>query len=338
MGELSKIQWTTHTFNPWIGCDKVSAGCKNCYAEVETSSRVSKARGLPLWGPKAARHRTKTWGDPKRWNRKAFEARAGAEFRGVQYERPRVFCASLCDVFEGRGDLDPWRAELWPLIEACDELDWMLLTKRPENILRMVPAVWLKSLPSHVWIGTSVEDQDAADERIPHLLNVPARVRFLSMEPLLAGVDLSTWIAPVSRCGGCSSEHEGMPKLCPSCDEDALITAWGETQLERLRSGERYNNGGPHIADDGPQVHLVIVGGEGHGGRPCDLAWIRSIVAQCKEAGVACFVKQFGSNPHQNVAEAAHYGSIGALKHPKGGDPSEWPADLRVRQMPEVSR
>lgn len=313
MGTDSGIAYVDHTFNPWIGCDKVSPGCKNCYAEVETFPRISKKRGLPLWGPNAARHRTSAsnWRLPYRWNREAADARALAAIEGNPYERPRVLCASLCDICEDRRDLDPWRTELWNLIEQCAELDWMLLTKRPECITRMVPDTWLRlpddckcdyadskhvcqgpraGWPSHAWFGTSIEDQRAADERIPHLLEVPARVRWLSAEPLIRPLDLSMHL-----------------------------------QFFNVKTWKRAPS----------EIHLVVVGAEGHGKRPCDLSWIRSIRDQCNDAGVACFIKQLGSNPSQNAAASEMFGSIASLKHRKGADPAEWPTDLRVQQMPK---
>jgi protein gp37 len=191
MAETS-IEWADYTFNPWIGCEKVSAGCKNCYASVDTFARTSKARGLPLWGPGSTRHRTRedNWKKAQTWNRKARAKRLGAEMRGVAHDRPRVFCASLADVFEARPELDAWRADLWALIEECTELDWLLLTKRPENVRGSVPAAWLatEGWPAHVWLGTSAEDQEQARARIPRLWDVEPAVRFVSFEPLLARV------------------------------------------------------------------------------------------------------------------------------------------------------
>jgi len=179
MGRDSKIEWTTHTFNPWIGCTKVSPGCAHCYAEARMDHRFGQVK----WGPSQPRRRTSAanWRLPVRWNKEA----AGAA------ERPRVFCASLADVFDSEGPADA-RADLFALIEATPNLDWLLLTKRPENILAMVPESWRTAWPVHAWIGTTVEDQKRADERIPHLLTIPARVRFLSCEPLLGAVDLLT--------------------------------------------------------------------------------------------------------------------------------------------------
>ena len=182
--EDSKIAWTDNTFNPWIGCTKVSAGCANCYAE----ELMDKRYGRVQWGVNGTRSRTSkgNWHETIRWNRKA-------EADGV---RRRVFCSSLADVFEDRAELEPWRRDLFTLIQLTSRLDWLLLTKRPENAQRMIErgtgrlaSAWLADL-KHVWIGTSVENQEQAEKRIPHLLQIPATVRFVSMEPLLGPVNL----------------------------------------------------------------------------------------------------------------------------------------------------
>ncbi len=184
MGEQTSIAWTNHTFNPWVGCTKVSAGCAHCYAETLMDTRLVRV----TWGPQGLRVRTSTdnWEQPLRWNRKA-------EQDGV---RRKVFCASLADVFEDHSSISTvWRTDLWTLIEATQNLDWLLLTKRPENIRPMVPGVWGdKGFPANVWIGTAAEDQRAADQRVPVLLSLPARVRFLSCEPLIGPIDLGRWI------------------------------------------------------------------------------------------------------------------------------------------------
>lgn len=320
MGDTTEISWTDSTFNPWVGCAKVSAGCKNCYASVETFTRRERARGIELWGENAARHVTSdaNWKKPLSWNREA--AKVGV--------RRRVFCASLADVFEDRPVLAGPRSRLFGLIRLTPSLDWLLLTKRPENAARLwaiaaadnalatveddtldfrVPADGREWLPN-IWLGTTVEDQRRADERIPHLLRVPAAVRFLSCEPLLEAVDLESAFAV--------------------CD------ATGEMS-------------GPRCKTDGsPAIDWVIVGGEsGHHARPFDVAWARSIVAQCREAGVAPFVKQLGALPQDHgtgldwpegvsFREGVGPGSRVVLRDPKGGDMSEWPADLRVREFP----
>ena len=179
--ENSKIEWCHHTFNPWIGCAKVSQGCANCYAEELMDTRYGRAN----WGVDGTRVRTSDayWRKPLAWNRKA-------RIEGVRY---RVFCASLADVFEDREDLEEWRDDLFNLISATPNLDWLLLTKRPENVNRIVgesrgDCYWIEESAGkgngNIWIGTSVENQEQADKRIPELLKIPARVRFLSMEPL----------------------------------------------------------------------------------------------------------------------------------------------------------
>lgn len=179
MAKDSKIEWTHHTFNPWWGCTKVSPGCKHCYAEA-----WARRTGREIWGPKAPRRQLSDayWRQPLLWN-------ADAERGNV---RARVFCASMADVFEDRRDLDEKRERLWPLIEATPALDWLLLTKRPQNMRRMAP--WGDRWPANVWAGTTAENQRWADKRLPELLEVPAAVRFISAEPLLGPLDLRPWL------------------------------------------------------------------------------------------------------------------------------------------------
>ena len=299
MGETTAIQWCDHTFNPWIGCAKVSAGCKFCYASVDNPARISRGQGIELWGVDAARKgkAESGWAEPARWFRAAVRD-------GV---RRRVFCASQADVFEDRRDLDAHRERLWSLIESTIDpngctafpdphyrrvvrvtdwpgLDWLLLTKRPEHIMRLIPERWRAGLPPNVWIGTSVEDQAAADTRIPHLLQVPARVRFLSLEPLLGPVAL------------------GM--------------------------------GGMNDCEPIDGIHWLILGGEsGPKARPCDIAWIRDLRDQGRAAGCAVFVKQLGAAPSWDTDGPGGTHAIDLIHH-KGGDPAEWPAGLRVREFP----
>jgi len=169
MAENSKIAWTDHTFNPWVGCQRVSQGCVHCYAETLVTGRM----GRDVWGSPLKRERTKTWGSPVKFNREA-------EAAGVP---AKVFCASLADVFEDAPGPNEWREDLWDLIQLTPWLDWLLLTKRPENIASMLPAGWGEGW-SNVWLGTSVED-DRVAERVAILRAVPAYVRFLSYEPAI---------------------------------------------------------------------------------------------------------------------------------------------------------
>lgn len=264
MAENSNIEWTRHTFNPWIGCQKVGPGCDHCYAETWD------ARGLQQrerrWGAHADRTRTSAaiWRKPLAWDKAA--AAAG--------ERHRVFCASLADVFDNHASVLPeWRAALWALIRATPNLDWLLLTKRPGNIARMLPADWGRGYPN-VWMGCTVVNQPEADRDIPKLLDVPARVRFLSMEPLLGPVDLTR---VRRRQLGFATERL-----------DALTTA-GVRSMTWWK-GEPLPTPTPYR-----RIDLVIVGGEsGPGARPMHPDWVRYLRDQCVAAGVPFFFKQWG--------------------------------------------
>lgn len=180
MAKDSRIEWTHHTFNPWWGCSKVSPACKHCYAET-----WAKRVGSQVWGVDAPRRffSDAHWKEPLKWNDEATTLK----------ERRRVFCASMADVFERRAELNAPRERLWNIIEKTPQLDWLLLTKRPQNILKMAP--WRNHWPANVWVGTTVENQTWASRRIPYLLEVPAAVRFLSCEPLLSSIDLSGFMS-----------------------------------------------------------------------------------------------------------------------------------------------
>ena len=245
MGENTKIEWAHHTFNPWVGCAKVSEGCRNCYAEA-----LAKRGGLATWGPDGTRNVTSLayWRQPFRWN-------AAAEKAG---ERHRVFCASMADVFESHRDTPQPRFLLFELIKATPNLDWLLLTKRPENFVQHLPKDWGEGYPN-VWLGVSVENQEQADARIPILVRTPAAVKFLSCEPLLGPVVLKVgypdgWIADP--------------------DEPDDFRYW--------------------VKRDGG-IKWVIVGGEsGHHARPMHLDWVRSLQSQCEKSAVRFFFKQWG--------------------------------------------
>ncbi len=290
MGEVSKIAWTDATFNPWWGCTRVSPGCEHCYAEQLATVR----RRLPVWGVDADRKAMSAayWRAPVKWDRDA--ARDGV--------RRRVFCASMADVFEILPDRNVagWkvqgeaRSRLWDLIAATPNLDWLLLTKRPENIDRLAPwdgsgsriesIVTRPPWPTNVWLGVTAEDRRRAAERLPILLDIPARVRFVSHEPGLEAVDFRPWLS-----GG---------------------------------------------------VHWVITGGEsGPGARPYSIDWARHVVNTCRMFGAAPFVKQLGRHPFDERGQQMHRRDMvhGTITDPKGGDPDEWPADLRVRDCPAVS-
>lgn len=170
MGANTKIEWATHSFNPWIGCRKISPGCQNCYAET-----LNKRMKWTEWGAGKLRTRTapSNWAKPVQWNAKAAEA-------GV---RPRVFCASLADWLDDEVP-GQWRDDLIALVRETPQLDWLLLTKRIERAVGI-------ELPANVWLGVSAENQEMWDRRVPVLLSIPATVRFVSAEPLLGAIDMN---------------------------------------------------------------------------------------------------------------------------------------------------
>lgn len=261
MAENSGIEWTHHTFNPWTGCTKVSPACDHCYAEG-----WAKRSGHVEWGPHGERRRTKTWGNPVKWNRQA--AAEGRRFR--------VFCASLADVFDNHKSIQlAWRDDLWKLIADTPHLDWLLLTKRPQNISRFVPG-WMgpHSWPKNAWIGTTVENQEEADRRIPHLLRVPAEVHFLSCEPLLGPVDITPHLwGTATPCSDC-------PK-----DADCICGSRTREQLDPWRS-----------------INWVITGGEsGPNFRSAEPDWFRSLRDQCIAAGVPFLFKQWEGKTQQQI-------------------------------------
>lgn len=259
MAENTKIEWADHTFNPWTGCTKVSPACDHCYAEG-----WAKRSGHVKWGSGQPRRRTSdaNWRMPLKWNREA-------ERTGV---RPRVFCASLADVFDN--EVDPaWRADLFKLIADTQNLNWLLLTKRVGNVMKMANEVadmprtgshtghliahqWRNgSPPKNVWLGATVVNQEEADRDIPKLLAVPAAKRFLSIEPMLGPVDLNYVRQRIQA---------------------------QRSQLARAINGETW-------------LDWVIVGSEsGPGARrdPNMVSWVASLRDQCVDAGVAFLWKQ----------------------------------------------
>ncbi|MCA0214560.1 MAG: phage Gp37/Gp68 family protein [Proteobacteria bacterium] len=296
MAENTSIEWCDATFNPWMGCTKVSiedtggGGCDHCYAEHETPVRVHRGQGRELWGAGAPRVRTSpaNWRQPERWNAQPFCACPVCGWRGdgavagllcpnidcsgnLVAARRRVFCASLADVFDNEVPVQ-WRRDLFALISQTPNLDWLLLTKRIGNAKEMIADAvaaerlggW-RPLPwpwPNVWLGATVVNQKEADRDIPKLLATPAAVRFLSMEPLLGLVTLRQVHSDV-------------------CEIDALTGDHGVIRPLRGRSDA--------------MVHWVIAGGEsGHGARPMHPDWARSLRNQCDAAGVAFLFKQWG--------------------------------------------
>lgn len=267
MGENSKIEWTTHTFNPWVGCQKVGPGCDFCYAE----DMMDKRYGRVEWGPHGDRLRTApaNWRKPLAWNK-------AADGTG---ERPRVFCASLADWADTHKSIPHgWREDLGDLIEATPNMDWLLLTKRIGNADEVLGEMFTYQVPSNVWVGITVVNQAEADRDIPKLLALK-RTRgigmvFLSIEPLLGAIDLA---------------HIPMSKP----DEQTVFRAINAL-TGRRGHGSKF---GYTETCDPLQPHLdwVIVGGEsGSNARPMHPDWARSLRDQCAAAGVPFLFKQWG--------------------------------------------
>lgn len=186
----SSIEWTDHTHNEWIGCEKISDGCKHCYAEELMDKRYGRAK----WGANGTRTLTsiQNRNKPLSWDKSA----------GKEAKRYKVFAQSLSDTFEDRKELEPWRLELFRKIVLTPNLDWLVLTKRPDVAMRFFNEnPEFANLPN-LWLGVSVEDQKTADARIPVLLEIPASIRFLSCEPLLGLVGLDNYLYNRYHMGG----------------------------------------------------------------------------------------------------------------------------------------
>jgi protein gp37 len=350
----TSIQWCDFSANPlkyrtadgrvvWA-CEKVSAGCTNCYAE-HLSTRYGGARRAGDWN--AATMKTLTpFLDEK-------ELRAMLTSKAISGKR--VFVGDMTDVF---GEwVERWMlAQLIGAMALRYDVTWQVLTKRADRMrellcdegFRAEIYEWVEMLAMgddgcdplarttddlranapdvtgddwpivNLWLGVSSEDQQRANERIPLLLQTPAAVRFVSAEPLIGPIDLSQFTFE-SCCGNASA-------------------------------GDYLNGEGPQCCGDPfPPLDWIIVGGEsGHSARECDVNWIRSIVQQCAQGSVPCFVKQLGAKPFCEVAkvDVTPHADFGdevvryvepqrvALRDRKGGDITEFPTDLRVRQFP----
>jgi protein gp37 len=331
MGQTG-IEWTDKTWNPVVGCRRISEGCRHCYAKTlhdqrhkafKEGKKVPAQYAKPFEQVQLMPDRLR---DPLSWRKPC-----------------RVFVNSVSDLFHEDVNFE-FIDRVFTTMALAKQHTFQVLTKRPERMREyfagyrkspVMPSlgVTFKDLPPddicreggtliaplpNVWLGVSVENQAAADERIPHLLATPAAVRFLSCEPLLGPVDL----------------------------EEIRIPLAGESFMTRsaLHGTDGLNKGKETPGRD-KRIDWCIVGGEsGPGSRPMHVEWARSLVRQCEAASVACFVKQLGScasDPVNGLAgaalavpeEAAPLVSL-RLKDKKGGDPSEWPSDLQVREFP----
>jgi len=311
----SKIEWTDETWNPVTGCTKVSAGCKNCYA-ARMAKRLAGRCGYP-----EAPHQFDVTLHPDKLD------------LPLKWRKPRmVFVCSMGDLFHD--DVPFWFVRnVWGMMALCPQHTFQVLTKRPKRMLEFVSREWVAHVHTekvtqrytepvlaglcdvlpNVWLGTSVENQATADERIPLLLQTPAAVRFVSAEPLLEAVDLSQpyvdylegWdVEAIHVCGG---DERVCYRRCPEAQQ---------YQTERL--------------------DWIIVGGEsGPGARPMKLEWARSLVQQCKSADVPIFVKQMGTVWAKHTEpDSDWHSTVSQRGDIKGHDMQYWPEDLQVREMP----
>ena len=368
MGDRSAIEWCDASWNPIRGCSRVSEGCRNCYAERDAIRMAHTPLGsccdhsldqhepldLPPFTAPAGRCaesgcRCRGWvPDPKYpagpYYGLVKSTPTGPRWTGavrfvpelldlpLRWRRPRrIFVNSMSDLFHEKVE-DEWIARIFSVMYASPRHVFQVLTKRPERMQAWLSRCgnggglgWITHdgpepekayrgtgiivgntdrwpLPN-VWLGTSCEDQPTAEARIIHLLQTPAAVRFASYEPALAAVDFMPWLVKERR---------------------TVVAAGGIAQQETIA------------------IDWLIAGGEsGPGARPFDLAWARSAIAQCRAAGVPCFVKQLGARPCSSVpsdpfppCDALDRDPRASLRDRKGGDMAEWPEDLRVQEFP----
>lgn len=348
MAGKSSIEWTDRTWNPVRGCSMAkgseTGGCLNCYAARMASRNLPEMKS-PTTGEAFAR----ILDSGPRWTGKV-ELIEKALPAPLHWRNPqRIFVNSMSDLFH-EALTDEQIDRVFGIMALCPQHTFQILTKRPERMLAYLsrgvddefmreqmdeavqefgachanmnqPDRW--PLPN-VWLGASVENQATADARIPVLLRTPAAKRFVSYEPALGPVSFEKWSDTGLECGGCgwsgveSECKEAGPEddtgfACPQCSEIC-----GHLPLDE-------------------RLDQIIVGGEsGPGARPFDVQWARNTVQQCASAGVACFVKQLGAKPTEGGKWPDGSPSTYSfhLEDRKGGDMSEWPEDIRVREFP----
>lgn len=272
MGDNTKIEWTATvnpdgttspglTFNPWVGCQKISPACDNCYAE----SWAKRSGNPQLWSGLRRRTTAANW-------RKLVIAHAAIP----DGQRRRVFCASLADVFDNAVP-QAWRDDLFGLIQATPRLDWLLLTKRIGNVKSMVPWYSYRGsmqpqyhFPKNVWLGITVVNQEEADRDIPKLLDIPAPVRFLSCEPLLGPINLNRVVLAANLEIVGPINEEGFDKI-----NLTINSLKGAASLKMA------------------PLDWVIIGGEsGRNARPMEAQWAIDLIAQCIAVETPVFMKQ----------------------------------------------
>lgn len=360
---MTNIEWADKTWNPIAGCSIVSPGCIHCYAML-MASRL-EAMGQPKYAGL-----TKKVNGNAVWTGKVRLDEAALTLPLCWRKPARIFVNSMSDLFH-EDVPDDWIDRVFAVTARCPQHQFLMLTKRAERmrdymtdgqsaarrISEISKGTLIRWPLPNVWAGASVEDQARADERIPILLDTSAALRFISAEPLLGPVDISQWLGEAQhgteerRERGVQGRHVWVAGDRPvgadlaDAQQPREVDADSRSRDQATASGGRtaeVNRGilqreRQDYLEDRPWSTLdwIICGGEsGPGARPCDVAWVRSLVAQCKAAGVACFVKQLGGNPAPIRIEAGSVKERLFLRDGKGGDPSEWPADLCVREWP----
>jgi protein gp37 len=326
MGKNSAIEWTDNTWNPWYGCHKVSAGCKNCYMY----------RSLPGFGkqPYIVQRSKTTFRDPLLWQKTAHK-------RG---ELTKIFVCSWSDFFIE--EADAWRAEAWEIMRQCPDLVFLILTKRIERAEACLPEDWGEGW-ENVWLGVSVEDQTAAKLRVRQLMKIPAVGHFISAEPLLGLVDLVRYFEPDDddwdQVNAIQDETgDGEPEeFIEECEEECDWINYGHDLVHSSEHREwlRWRQWRARAFAMGKQLDWVIVGGEsGLQARPCHPNWVRSLRGDCQVAKVPFFFKQWGqwlpaeAAPEQRGQIEVEYLKVGRRQAGHVLDGVEW------RQFPEFKR
>jgi protein gp37 len=348
VAENSKIEWTQSTWNPLAGCTDADDSCAHCYAKT-------MAERLAAMGQKKYQGTTKRVNGHLKWTGQ-INVDEDALLIPLRRKKPTTyFVNSMSDLFHDNVSTEII-LKTYAAAALCQQHTMQILTKRPERAAEILNdpgivaaiAYQMGKLahacgPDRMYAGLKIADeltmgrkwplpnvhllisagrQKQLDERAPWLLKCPAAVRGLSLEPLLEGLDVQEYLA--GWCDACNGSGETIEMACCGGPPVEQRIECPECSGDERRAG----------------IDWVIVGGEsGPGARPCNIEWIRSIVAQCKAAGVPCFVKQLGSEPFDSSmmspgAAAYIIGTEIKLSDRKGGDPTEWPLDLRVREMP----
>lgn len=256
MGDVTKIEWADTTLNYWVGCTQLKrrggSACDDCYA----MRMAPRLRMGVVWNGPPVR------GRPAWWQKLPAYQRSARRFRARHGRRRRVFINSMSDFFDNQAQR-AWRDEACAQMEAAPDVICMLLTKRPENVVKMVPKRWLEpgGWPENVWLGVTAEAQDVGDHRVMILRRIHGpRVRFVSIEPLLEDLDVETWLRPLTlpNKDGYGGDH------------------------------------GPGWSTAAP-INWVILGGEsGRKARPMSIKWVRRIIAACQLYAVPVLFKQWG--------------------------------------------